>query len=75
MMSPYIQKSKDNLAAADCLVGGDWYGKCNCGHRDFCAAGAGDWVYLPERRLAGRLRRQLRILPPALQRNPRRQAG
>ena len=25
MMSPYIQKSKDNLAAADCLVGGDWY--------------------------------------------------
>lgn len=25
MMSPYIQKSKDNLAAADCLVGSDWY--------------------------------------------------
>lgn len=24
-MSPYIQKSKDNLAAADCLVGGNWY--------------------------------------------------
>lgn len=24
-MSPYIQKSKDNLAAADCLVGGDCY--------------------------------------------------
>ncbi len=25
MMSPYIQKSKDNLAAANCLVGGDLY--------------------------------------------------
>ena len=25
MMSSYIRKSKDNLAAADCLVGGDWY--------------------------------------------------
>lgn len=24
-MSPYIKKSKDNLAAADCLVGGNWY--------------------------------------------------
>lgn len=24
-MSPYIQKSNDNLAAADCLVGGKWY--------------------------------------------------
>lgn len=24
-MSSYIQKSKDNLAAADCLVGGDLY--------------------------------------------------
>ena len=24
-MSPYIQKSRDNLAAADCLVGGKWY--------------------------------------------------
>lgn len=24
-MSPCIQKSKDNLAAADCLVNGDWY--------------------------------------------------
>lgn len=24
-MSPYIQKSKDNLAAADCLVGGNLY--------------------------------------------------
>ncbi len=25
IMSPYIQKSKDNLAAADCLVDGDLY--------------------------------------------------
>lgn len=25
MMSPYIQKSKDNLTAADCLVRSDWY--------------------------------------------------
>lgn len=24
-MTPYIQKSKDNLAAADCLVEGNWY--------------------------------------------------
>ena len=24
-MSPYIEKSKDNLAAADCLVRGNWY--------------------------------------------------
>ncbi len=24
-MSPYIKKSKDNLAAAECLVGSDWY--------------------------------------------------
>lgn len=24
-MRSYIQKSKDNLAAADCLVGSDWY--------------------------------------------------
>ena len=24
-MSTYIQKSKDNLAAADCLVGSKWY--------------------------------------------------